>query len=145
MQNPNEKDFYELQAQIVRLSEKLAKTESALKSVDFYLDEFGCGYCSVPPETEDPGDVVDAVDHMTATLRLDLATAQNSLGLSDRELRQLFMAISAMAGYNVGSTLYIPATSVLDLICSFAKNPGYSVKVDGSCFTLIPPKKEEND
>ena len=41
--------------------ERVKVLENALKSVDFWLDEFGSGYCAVPQTTSNPSDVVEAV------------------------------------------------------------------------------------
>ena len=45
---------------------------SALKSVDFYLDEFSCGMCSVPP-TAEASAVPAAVNTAMTVLRFKLA------------------------------------------------------------------------
>jgi hypothetical protein len=57
---------------------ELERYKSLLRSVDFYLDEFGCGACAVSPRAE-PDQVPNAVANAMATLRVRLAEARKDL------------------------------------------------------------------
>ena len=54
------------------LQEERDRLRNNIKSIDFYLDEFGCGYAAVHPKAG-PADVVEAVQNAMTTLRVKLA------------------------------------------------------------------------
>lgn len=58
--------------------EEIERLKSALRRVDFFLDEFACGACSVP-RTASPLDVPAAVEIAISTLRTKLAQARVDL------------------------------------------------------------------
>lgn len=70
--------------------------ENALKTIDFYLDEFDCGACEAPPTadvSEVPGAVFNAID----TLRLKLAEERKKNAEAAKRIAELEAESSANA------------------------------------------------
>jgi len=53
---------------VLKLKEEVERLKNLLRSIDFDLDEFSCGFCAVPPRADENA-VPDAVLNATLNLR----------------------------------------------------------------------------